>query len=108
MVVNAIKLWMVQVLMVFIYPPYFYAYTTMSKSAQTWFAMLLPVIKVAMRNIYFRTVVHISDELREVINFNIEIFNALFISYCKQNSPSIWCNWFYHYEMYTKLCEELI
>ncbi|KAG3008460.1 hypothetical protein PC121_g3252 [Phytophthora cactorum] len=41
-----------------------------------------------MRNIFGRTVVHLSDEVPEVITFNIEIYNALFISYCMQNSPS--------------------
>ncbi|GMF45755.1 unnamed protein product [Phytophthora fragariaefolia] len=88
MLINVIKLWMCQVLMVFIYPPYYFIFTILPPSGQTAFSMLLPVIKLVMRNIFFRTVVHLSDELPEVITFNIEIFNALFISYCMQNSPS--------------------
>ncbi|POM59038.1 Hypothetical protein PHPALM_36238 [Phytophthora palmivora] len=89
MLINVIKLWLCQVLMVFIYPPYYFIFTTLSPKGQTAFSMLLPVIKVAMRNVFGRTVVHMSDEVPEVITFNIEIYNALFISYCMQNSPSI-------------------
>jgi hypothetical protein len=88
MLINVIKLWLCQVLMVFIYPPYYFIFTTLSPSGQTAFSMLLPMIKLAMRNIFGRTVVHLSDELPEVTAFNIEIYNALFISYCMQSSPS--------------------
>ncbi|KAG3183604.1 hypothetical protein PC129_g21982 [Phytophthora cactorum] len=88
MLTNVIKLWMCQVLMVVIYPPYYFIFTTLSPNGQTAFSLLLPVIKLAMRNIFGRTVVHLSDEVPEVITFNIEIYNALFISYCMQNSPS--------------------
>eukprot|EP00644_Phytophthora_capsici_P008141 jgi/Phyca11/125946/e_gw1.60.112.1 len=41
-----------------------------------------------MRNIFTLTVVHLSDEMPEVVVFNSEVFNALFVSYCMQNSPS--------------------
>ncbi|KAE9129048.1 hypothetical protein PF006_g16131 [Phytophthora fragariae] len=37
MIVNAIKLWMCEVLLVFIYPPYFYVFTTLSERAQNGF-----------------------------------------------------------------------
>ncbi|KAF1785822.1 hypothetical protein GQ600_19248 [Phytophthora cactorum] len=82
MLTNVIKLWMCQVLMVVIYPPYYFIFTTLSPNGQTAFSLLLPE--------YFseRTVVHLSDDVPEVITFNIEIYNALFISYCMQNSPS--------------------
>ncbi|KAK1930419.1 hypothetical protein P3T76_014090 [Phytophthora citrophthora] len=31
-----------------------------------------------------------ADDLPEVVIFNVEVFNALFVSYCMQNSPSFW------------------
>lgn len=90
MVGNVIKVWMCQVILEFIYPPYYYIFSTLPDRAQTVFAILLPVIKLTMRNVFARTVVHLSDEMPEVILFNVELFNALFVSYCMQNSPSIW------------------
>lgn len=48
------------------------------------------MIKLVMKNIIARSVVHLIDEMPEVVVFNAEIFNALFVSYCMQNSPSIW------------------
>ncbi|KAE9054683.1 hypothetical protein PF007_g32556, partial [Phytophthora fragariae] len=51
--------------------------------------MLLPVIKIFMRNVMARTVLHLNDEIPEVVLMNVEVFNSLFMSYCMQNSPSI-------------------
>ncbi|EGZ07227.1 hypothetical protein PHYSODRAFT_340354 [Phytophthora sojae] len=90
MVYNAIKLWLCEVLLVFTYLVYYYVFTTLSKKGKTAFALLLPVIKLVMKNIIARSVVHLIDEMPEVVVFNAEIFNALFVSYCMQNSPSIW------------------
>jgi hypothetical protein len=90
MLLNAIKLWMCEVLLVFIYPPYFYVFTTLSSQAQLAFALLLPAIKMLMRNLFSRTILHLTDELPEVVIFNCDVFNALFVAYCMQNSPSIW------------------
>ncbi|KAG3097307.1 hypothetical protein PI125_g15736 [Phytophthora idaei] len=88
MVFNTIKVWLCEVLLVVTYPLYFYVFTTLSKTGQMFFASLLPVIKLIMRNIFTLTVVHLSDEMPEVVVFNSEVFNALFVSYCMQNSPS--------------------
>ncbi|KAE9197865.1 hypothetical protein PF004_g19710, partial [Phytophthora fragariae] len=90
MLVNSVKLWMCQVLLVFTYPSYFYIFTMLSKGGKTAFAMLLPFLKVFMKNLFARTVVHLRDEMPEVVVFNVELFNALFVSYCMQNSPSLW------------------
>lgn len=90
MLVNAIKLWLCEVLLVFTYPVYYHIFTTLSKKGKTAFTLLLPVIKLIIKNIVARSVVHLSDEMPEVVVFNVEVFNALFVSYCMQNSPSIW------------------
>ncbi|KAF1785821.1 hypothetical protein GQ600_19247 [Phytophthora cactorum] len=81
MVFNTIKVWLDV-------PLYFYVFTTLSKTGQMFFASLLLVIKLIMWNIFTLTVVHLSDEMPEVVVFNSEVFNALFVSYCMQNSPS--------------------
>ncbi|KAE9345783.1 hypothetical protein PF008_g8600 [Phytophthora fragariae] len=90
MLVNAIKLWLCEALLVFTYPAYYYIYTTLSKAGKTSFALLLPVIKLVMKNIIARSVIHLKDEMPEVVVFNVEVFNALFLSYCMLNSPSVW------------------
>ncbi|GMF11717.1 unnamed protein product [Phytophthora lilii] len=90
MLVNAIKLWICEILLVFIYLLYYYVFTTLSKKGKVAFALLLPIIKLVMKNIVARSVVHLSDKMPEVVVFNVEVFNALFTSYCMQNTPSIW------------------
>ncbi|GMF64682.1 unnamed protein product [Phytophthora lilii] len=90
MVFNVVKLWTCEALLVFIYPIYYYIFTTLSDNGKTAFASLLLVMKLIMKNIIARSAVHLRDEMPEVVVFNAEVFNALFASYCLQNSPSIW------------------
>ncbi|KAG6966149.1 hypothetical protein JG688_00006893 [Phytophthora aleatoria] len=63
---------------------------TLEHFAKTYFAFLLPIIKMILRNVMSRTVVHLNDEIPEVVLMNVEVFNSLFMSYCMQNTPSIW------------------
>ncbi|KAG1684672.1 hypothetical protein DVH05_010639 [Phytophthora capsici] len=76
--------------MVFIYPAFFYIFTTLSVVGQRVFALLLPVIKLLMRNLFARVTIHLSDATPEFVVFHAEVFNSLFMSYCMQTSPSIW------------------
>ncbi|EGZ04574.1 hypothetical protein PHYSODRAFT_343126, partial [Phytophthora sojae] len=68
MLSSMFKLWMYEILMVFIYPPYFYVFTTLSDKAQA--------------------VAHLGDEIPELVIFNADVFSSLFVSYCMQSSPS--------------------
>ncbi|KAE9168329.1 hypothetical protein PF001_g26353 [Phytophthora fragariae] len=90
LVLNSLKVWVCQETLVVIYPTYFYIFTTMPQNAKTPFAMLLPIIKMVLRNIMSRTVVHLNDEIPEVVLMKVEVFNSLFMSYCMQNTPSLW------------------
>ncbi|KAE9078464.1 hypothetical protein PF010_g23117 [Phytophthora fragariae] len=89
-IVNTLKTWICQESLVVIYPTYFYIYATLPANAKTPVAMLLPIIKIFLRNVMSRTVVHLKDEIPEVVLMNVEVFNSLFMSYCMQNTPSIW------------------
>ncbi|OWY99541.1 LOW QUALITY PROTEIN: hypothetical protein PHMEG_00029440 [Phytophthora megakarya] len=89
-VVDLVKLWMCDALMVFMYPSYFYMFTTLSVEGQRWFALLLPVIKLIMRNLFALVTVRLSDATPEFVVFHAEVFNSLFMSYCMQKSPSTW------------------
>ncbi|ETL24564.1 hypothetical protein L916_21443, partial [Phytophthora nicotianae] len=82
LVVNTLKVWICQESLVVIYPTYFYIFTTLPADAKTPFAFLLPVIKIFLRNVMSRTVVHLNDEIPEVVLMNVEVFNSLFMSYC--------------------------
>lgn len=53
------------------------------------FALLLPVIKVATRNLFALTITHLSDEVPEIVVFNCDAFNALFVAYWMQTSPTL-------------------
>ncbi|EGZ21809.1 hypothetical protein PHYSODRAFT_437219, partial [Phytophthora sojae] len=88
-IVNTLKTWVVQECLVLIYPTYFYIFTTLPANAKSPFTVLLPIIKKFMRNIMACTVIHLNDKIPEVVLMNVEVFNALFMSYCLQNSPSI-------------------
>lgn len=89
-IINTLKTWVGQESLVLIYLTYFYVFTTLPSNAKNPFAMLLPIIKIFMRNVMARTVLHLNDEIPEVVLMNVEMFNSLFMSYCMQNSPSIW------------------
>jgi len=89
-VINSLKVWVSQEALVVIYPTYFYVFTTLSTKAKTPFTFLLPIIKMILRNVMSRTVVHLNDEIPEVVLMNVEVFNSLFMSYCMQNTPSLW------------------
>ncbi|KAK1932325.1 hypothetical protein P3T76_012319 [Phytophthora citrophthora] len=89
LVINTLKVWVCQESLVVIYPTYFYIFTTLPANLKTWYAFLLPIIKIFLRNVMSRTVVHLNDEIPEVVLMNVEVFNSLFMSYCMQNTPSI-------------------
>ncbi|GMF37144.1 unnamed protein product [Phytophthora fragariaefolia] len=89
-IVNTLKTWVCLESLVIIYPMYFYLFTTLPAKAKTPFVMLLPIIKIILRNVMSRTVVHLKDEIPEVVLMNVEVFNSLFMSYCMQNTPSVW------------------
>ncbi|KAK1930474.1 hypothetical protein P3T76_014145 [Phytophthora citrophthora] len=89
-VIDLIKLWICDALMVFIYPAFFYIFTTLSVVGQRIFALLLPVIKLLLRNLFARVTVDLSDATPEFVVFHAEVFNSLFMSYCMQTSPSVW------------------
>lgn len=77
-----------QMLLVMIYPMYTYLFASLSSEYQTAFMLPLPFLKIASKNVisYFMADMH--DMKPEFVIFNIEIFNALFVSLCMQRSTS--------------------
>ncbi|EGZ11896.1 hypothetical protein PHYSODRAFT_336389 [Phytophthora sojae] len=83
-------LWMCDFLLFFIYPSYYYVFTRLEHDAQMAFTLLLPVIKLFMRNLFARAVGHLGDETPTLVIFNADVFGSLFTAYCMQSSPSFW------------------
>eukprot|EP00644_Phytophthora_capsici_P016687 jgi/Phyca11/122125/e_gw1.47.87.1 len=91
MLLGTIKLWLCEFLLVFIYPPYFHVFSTISTmKAKMAFALLLPVLKLLMRNLFSRSVGHLGDETPGLVVFHADVFGSLFVAYCMQSSPLLW------------------
>jgi len=91
MLIGTLRLWLCEFLLVFLYPPYFYVFTTISTvKAKMAFALLLPVLKLLMRNLFSRSVGHLGDETPGLVVFHADVFGSLFVAYCMQNSPLLW------------------
>ncbi|KAG4050393.1 hypothetical protein PC123_g14366 [Phytophthora cactorum] len=89
LVLTSLKVMVCQEVLVVVYPTYFYAFTTIPASGKTYFALLLPVLKLVFRNAMAKTVGYLSDEVPEGVILNVEVVSALFAAYCMQNTPSV-------------------
>ncbi|EGZ10105.1 hypothetical protein PHYSODRAFT_338794 [Phytophthora sojae] len=90
MSIGMVKLWVCDFLLGFIYPPYFYVFSSLATKGKIVFVLLLPVIKALMRKLFSRAVQHLGDETPGLVVFNADVFGSLFMSYCMQRSPSTW------------------
>ncbi|KAG7398717.1 hypothetical protein PHYBOEH_010558 [Phytophthora boehmeriae] len=78
-----------QVVLTFIYPLYLYGFRSISSTAQTFYVLLLPVIKIATKN-WISFFLGTKDDLKpQVVILNIEVFNALYVASSMQNATSI-------------------
>lgn len=72
-----------------VYPMYAYIFNKLDSVEQTLFVLLLPCIKIAAKNWIHYVLTDMFDMKPEMIVFNVEIFNALYVSLCRQSSTSI-------------------
>lgn len=77
-----------QVSLIIIYPLYNFAFQNLSSTGQTAFTLLLPLIKVLSKNWIAHEYRSMEDVKPEMVIFNSEIFHALYVSVCMQNSRS--------------------
>ncbi|KAE9192755.1 hypothetical protein PF001_g21528 [Phytophthora fragariae] len=91
MLIGTLKLWLCEFLLMFIYPPYFYVFTAISNfSGKMAFGLLLPLLKLLMRNLFSRAVCHLGDETLSIVVFHADVFGSLNVAYCMQSSPLLW------------------
>eukprot|EP00644_Phytophthora_capsici_P001138 jgi/Phyca11/129645/e_gw1.86.44.1 len=75
--------------MVFTYP----AYETLFRVAKGSYyqlpvILLLPIIKVAVKNLVLRSVMIMEDMLPEAVIFTVDFFNAVYVATCMQSASS--------------------
>lgn len=78
-----------QITITFIYPAYIYGFVPVAPSAQQFYIVLLPILKILLKNWISRFIGQLEDAKPEVVIFNIELFNALYVACCMQQSASI-------------------
>lgn len=86
---NYMFVFLCQISLTFIYPAYIYGFVTINPDAQTLYIALLPILKIALKNWISHFLGDLDDMKPEIVIFNVEIFNALYVSCCMQRSPSI-------------------
>ncbi|GMF58559.1 unnamed protein product [Phytophthora fragariaefolia] len=83
------QIFMCQVALTFIYPLYIFGFTSLSGMKQLLYVLVLPLIKSVSKNWISYNLSHHSDIKPEVVIFNIEVFNALYVSAAVQKSTSL-------------------
>ncbi|TYZ67523.1 hypothetical protein PybrP1_004649 [[Pythium] brassicae (nom. inval.)] len=78
-----------QLAMTYAYPAYNFAFVSLRGASQTAFAILLPFMKILAKNVLNYLFAFVEGLKSEMVIFNVEIFHALFVSYCMQNASSI-------------------
>lgn len=79
----------VQFTLTTVYPLYISVFIRLRSSEQIAFTLLLPVIKLAGKNLMSCAYRHTEDFKPETVIFNAEVFHALFVACSMQSSTSI-------------------
>ncbi|KAF4036167.1 hypothetical protein GN244_ATG11809 [Phytophthora infestans] len=79
-----------QILMMFIYPIYevLFRYAEGSRY-QLLVIVLLPIIKVLIKNVVLRRTTHVEDITPEAVIFTVDFFNAIYVATCMQSASSV-------------------
>ncbi|EGZ10591.1 hypothetical protein PHYSODRAFT_390193, partial [Phytophthora sojae] len=80
---------MCQVALTFIYPLYIFGFTSLTGVSQLFYVLVLPLIKSLSKNWISYNLSHQNDIKPEVVIFNVEVFNALYVSAAVQKSTSL-------------------
>ncbi|KAL4137390.1 hypothetical protein PRIC2_000912 [Phytophthora ramorum] len=78
-----------QVLLTFVYSAYLYGFNSVRTSNQKFYLVLLPIIKIIAKNWIGHFLGNKYDLMPQIIIFNVDVFNALYVSSSMQSSSSI-------------------
>ncbi|KAJ8533462.1 hypothetical protein ON010_g13792 [Phytophthora cinnamomi] len=87
-VLDGLKMFVVQMSMIVVYPFYIYIFSSLASVGQAFFSLVLLLIKMAIKNGISYYIRSNTDMQPEIIVFNVDVFNALFVSFSMQNSTS--------------------
>ncbi|KAG7375425.1 hypothetical protein PHYPSEUDO_001285 [Phytophthora pseudosyringae] len=86
-----------QVMMMFVYPAYeVLVHFVQWSRFQLPVILLLPVMKVIIKNIVLRCTKHIEDMTPELVVFTVDFFNAIYVVTCVQSATSVSCRCGHH------------
>lgn len=74
--------------LIYIYPVFSYVFNHLGSNQQAAFALLLPLLKIALKNWVNSSIRQVGDLQPEMIVFNVEIFHALYVAYSMQTATS--------------------
>lgn len=77
-----------QMTMIYVYPAYAYLYHRLAVAYRALAALLLPIIKLTMKNALGYVFRDKPDLRPDVVVFNVEVYQALFISWCLNGSTT--------------------
>ncbi|KAF1329662.1 hypothetical protein FI667_g5845, partial [Globisporangium splendens] len=77
-----------QLAFTYVYPVYTFGFNQFTGLAQAAFALLLPVVKIVAKNWMSYLMHEKHDSKPEFVVFHVEVFHALFLACCLQNSTS--------------------
>ncbi|KAF1332488.1 hypothetical protein FI667_g3638, partial [Globisporangium splendens] len=86
---NAIGMLYGQILMSLAYPAFIYGFNAIDPSAQKYYVVLLPVLKLVFKNWISRFMGEYDDKKPENVIINVEFFNAIYVASCMQRSSSV-------------------
>ncbi|KAG7392176.1 hypothetical protein PHYPSEUDO_001899 [Phytophthora pseudosyringae] len=79
-----------QIVMMFLYPVYEMLFRFAEGSRyQVVVILLLPVIKVLIKNVVLRCTAHVEDITPEAVIFTVDFFNAIYVATCMQSASSV-------------------
>lgn len=87
--IRSIVVLICQVLLTFVYPAYLYGFISIEPAFQKFYVMLLPIIKIIAKNWISYCLGNKFDLLPQIMIFNVDVFNALYVSSSIQASQSI-------------------
>ncbi|TMW63163.1 hypothetical protein Poli38472_002104 [Pythium oligandrum] len=85
---NAVGIVSSQMTLLIVYPAYNSVFVKLQGAAQGAFVLLFPLIKIIMMNLLARYCREMQDKRPEILVMNVEIFHALYSTYCMQGSTS--------------------
>ncbi|GAB9466633.1 hypothetical protein Gpo141_00004003 [Globisporangium polare] len=77
-----------QAVLVLVYPVFSAIFTALSPTSQVLFVLVLPVMKLTMKNVVAWASSHIEEYMPEITVFSVEVFNALYVATCMQSAGS--------------------